>query len=227
MRDLLRLAVDPGIVSLAGGLPASELLPTAELRGCLDGVIERDGARALQYSPPWEPLKEWIAGYMRRREVVCDPGEVFITNGAQQGLALLSRLLLDRGQTAVIERVTFTGVQQITAGRGAAVRLLPTDLSTGADMDALEEALRPEPRPRLIVLIPNFHNPLGVSISAEKRRRAAALAAAYGVPLLEDDPYSSLRFEGADIPPIKAHDQAGMVFYIGSFSKLIAPAIRR
>jgi 2-aminoadipate transaminase len=226
MRDLLRLAVDPGIVSLAGGLPASELLPTAELRACLDGVIERDGARALQYSPPWEPLKEWIAGYMQRRSVVCDPGEVFITNGAQQGLALLSRLLLDRGQTAVIERVTFTGVQQITAGRGAAVRLLPTDLATGADMDALEEALRLEPRPRLIVLIPNFHNPLGVSISAEKRRRAAALAAAYGVPLLEDDPYSSLRFEGADIPPIKAHDQAGMVFYIGSFSKLIAPAIR-
>jgi 2-aminoadipate transaminase len=226
MRDLLRLAVDPGIVSLAGGLPASELLPTAELRACLDGVIERDGARALQYSPPWEPLKEWIAGYMRRRDVVCDPAEVFITNGAQQGLALLSRLLLDRGQTAVIERVTFTGVQQITAGRGAAVRLLPTDLSTGADMDALEEALRLEPRPHLIVLIPNFHNPLGVSLSAEKRRRAATLAAAYGVPLLEDDPYLSLRFEGADVPPIKAHDRAGMVFYIGSFSKLIAPAIR-
>ena len=226
MRDLLRLAVDPGIVSLAGGLPASELLPTAELRACLDGVIERDGARALQYSPPWEPLKEWVAGYMHQRGVACDPGEVFITNGAQQGMALLSRLLLDRGQTAVIERVTFTGVQQITAGRGAAVRLLPTDLSTGADMDALEESLRLEPRPHLVVLIPNFHNPLGVSISAEKRRRAAALAAAYGVPLLEDDPYSSLRFEGADVPPIKAYDQAGMVFYIGSFSKLIAPAIR-
>src|SRR3970040_650134 len=69
MRDLLRLAVDPGIVSLAGGLPASELLPTAELRACLDGVIERGGARALQYSPPWEPLKEWIAGYMHQRGV--------------------------------------------------------------------------------------------------------------------------------------------------------------
>lgn len=226
MRDLLRLAVDPGIVSLAGGLPASELLPTTELRACLDGVIERDGARALQYSPPWEPLKEWIAGYMRQRAVRCDAGEVFITNGAQQGLALLSRLLLDRGQAAVIERVTFTGVQQITVGRGADIRLLPTDLSTGADMDALEEALRQEPRPRLVVLIPNFHNPLGVSLSAEKRLRAASLAAAYGVPLLEDDPYLPLRFEGEDLPPIKAHDQAGMVFYIGSFSKLIAPAIR-
>lgn len=226
MRDLLRLAVDPGIVSLAGGLPASELLPTAELRACLDGVIERDGARALQYSPPWEPLKEWIAGYMRRRGVACQPEEVFLTNGAQQGLALLSRLLLDRGQAAVIEQVTFTGVQQVTAGRGAAVRLLPTDLSTGADVEALEEALRREPRPKLAVLIPDFHNPLGVSLSAEKRRKAASLAAGYGVPLLEDDPYSALRFEGAELPPIKAHDVAGLVFYIGSFSKMIAPAIR-
>jgi 2-aminoadipate transaminase len=226
MRDLLRLAVDPGIISLAGGLPASELLPTAELRACLDAVIGRDGARALQYSPPWEPLKEWIAAHMRGRGVPCQPGEVFITNGAQQGMALLSRLLLDRGQVAVVERVTFTGVQQVTAGRGAAVRLLPTDLKTGADIDALEEALREEPRPRLVVLIPDFHNPLGVSLPSEKRRRAASLAAAYGVPLLEDDPYSSLRFEGETAPPIKAYDDAGLVLYIGSFSKMIAPAIR-
>ena len=163
---------------------------------------------------------------MRRRGIACSSGEVFLTNGAQQGMALLSRLLLDRGQTAVIERVTFTGVQQVTAGRGAAVRLLPTDLSTGADMDALEEALREEPRPRLIILIPDFHNPLGVSLTAEKRRRAAGLAAAYGVPLLEDDPYSALRFEGEPVPPIKAFDTAGMVLYLGSFSKLIAPGIR-
>jgi len=226
MRDLLSLAVDPGIISLAGGLPASELLPTAELRACIDAVIERDGPRALQYSPPWEPLREWIAGFIRSKGIACQPDEVFLTNGAQQGMALLSRLLLDRGQPAVIERVTFTGVQQVTAGRGAAVRLLPTDLETGADMDALEEALRQEPRPRLIILIPDFHNPLGVSLSEEKRRRAASLAATYGVPLLEDDPYSPLRFEGRTVPPIKAFDTAGMVLYIGSFSKLIAPGIR-
>ena len=226
MRELLRLAVDPGIVSLAGGLPASELLPTTELRSCLDAVIERDGSRALQYSPPWEPLCEWIAAHMQARGVPCRPEEIFLTNGAQQGMALLSRLLLDRGQGAVVERVTFTGIQQVTAGRGAVVRLLPSDLETGADVEALGETLRLEPRPRLIILIPDFHNPLGVSLSAEKRRRAAGLAVAYGVPLLEDDPYSSLRFEGESLPPIKAYDEAGMVFYIGSFSKMIAPAIR-
>ncbi|HET7009926.1 MAG TPA: PLP-dependent aminotransferase family protein [Anaerolineales bacterium] len=226
MRDLLRLAVDPGITSLAGGLPAGELLPTAELRDSIEAVIRRDGARALQYSPPWEPLREWVSSYMLARGVACRPEDVFLTNGAQQGMALLSRLLMDRGQSAVVERVTFTGIQQVTAGRGARVRLLPTDLKTGADLDALEEALREQPRPRLVILIPDFHNPLGVSLSLEKRRRAAALAAAYGVPLLEDDPYSALRFEGETAPPIKAFDEAGLVFYIGSFSKMIAPAIR-
>ena len=226
MRELLALAVDPKIISLAGGLPASELLPLAEVRRCLDEVLAGDAARALQYSPPYEPLRQWIAEWMALRGVTCSSEEVFITGGAQQGLAILSRLLLDRGEAAVIESVTFTGVQQVTAGRGANVRTIPTDLVSGADVDALERALRTEPRPRLIVLIPDFHNPLGVSLSSDKRRRVATLAADFGVPVIEDDPYSALRFEGETAPPIKAYDQAGLVFYVGSFSKLIAPALR-
>jgi 2-aminoadipate transaminase len=226
MRELLALAVDPQIISLAGGLPASTLLPLDDIRRCLDEVLKKEGARALQYSPPYKPLREWIAEWMARRGARCSPEEVFITGGAQQGLAILSRLFLDRGDAAVIEAVTFTGVQQVTAGRGAQVRTIPTDLATGADMGALEEALQSEPRPRLIVLIPDFHNPLGVSLTSEKRRQAAALAATYGVPLIEDDPYSALRFEGEAAAPIKASDEADLVFYVGSFSKLIAPALR-
>jgi 2-aminoadipate transaminase len=226
MRELLALAVDPQIISLAGGLPASTLLPLDDVRRCLDDVLLEDGARALQYSPPYEPLRQWIAEWMQRRGVACMPDEVHITGGAQQGLAILSRLFLDRGDTAVVETVTFTGVQQVTAGRGAEVRAIPTDLTTGADMDALEDALRRAPRPRLIVLIPDFHNPLGVSLTVEKRRRAAALAAAFGVPLIEDDPYSALRFDGAPASPIKAYDETGLVCYVGSFSKMIAPALR-
>jgi 2-aminoadipate transaminase len=226
LRDLLSLAVDPDIISLAGGLPASESLPVGALTECLDAVLRRDGPRALQYSPQVEGLREWISEYMQRRGVPCRPGQVFITNGAQQGLAILSRLFLDPGDPAVIEEITFTGVQQITVGRGAKVRPISTDLATGADMDDLEAALRRQPRPRLIVLIPDFHNPLGVSLSAEKRLRAARLAAEYGVALLEDDPYSALRFQGEALPPIKAFDEAGFVFYLGSFSKMLAPAMR-
>jgi 2-aminoadipate transaminase len=133
-------------------------------------------------------------------------------------------LLLDRDDSAVIEQITFTGIQQITAGCGARVLTVPTDLTSGVDLDALEDAFREHPR--LAVLIPDFHNPLGVSLSAYKRREIAALAARYGVAIIEDDPYSALRFAGEALPPIKAYDEAGFVFYLGSFSKMLAPAMR-
>ncbi|MCL4875747.1 MAG: PLP-dependent aminotransferase family protein [Anaerolineae bacterium] len=226
MRDLLKLAVDPDIISLAGGLPASEYLPVDEFRECMDAVLLRDGSRALQYSPQWMPLREWIATYMQSLGVPCTAEQVFITNGSQQGLALVSRLLLDSGQVAVTEAVVFTGIQQVTAGRGAKVLTIPTDSRTGADMDALEEAFQHYPKPRLAVLVPDFHNPLGVSLTEEKRAQAASLAAEYGVPLIEDDPYSPLRFEGDPLPPIKTFDEGGYVFYLGSFSKMLAPAMR-
>jgi 2-aminoadipate transaminase len=226
MRELLRFAVDPTVISLAGGLPASECLPLEDFAECLDRVLFRDGPRALQYSPQLEALRSWIAQYMGTRGVDCTPEEVFITNGNQNGLAILSRLLLDPGEPAVIEEVTFTGIHQITIGREANVRAVPTDLRTGVDLDALEESFRRAPRPRLAVLITDFHNPLGVSIAAEKRKRVAELAAEYGVPVIEDDPYAPLRFRGDPIPPIKAHDNDGWVFYLGSFSKMLAPALR-
>jgi 2-aminoadipate transaminase len=141
-------------------------------------------------------------------------------------LAILSRLLLNPGDPAVVEEITFTGVQQITKGRGANVRTIPTDYSSGADMEAMEKAFQMSPKPSLAVLIPDFHNPLGVTLTREKREHAAALAAKYQVPILEDDPYSALRFTGISSPPIKAFDEAGFVFYIGSFSKMLAPSVR-
>ncbi|MFN8530459.1 MAG: PLP-dependent aminotransferase family protein [Anaerolineae bacterium] len=225
MRDLLALATAPGILSLAGGLPATEALPFEQYQRCLNTVMEREGARLMQYSPQHPALRAWIAERMRGRGVDCTPDQVFITSGAQQGLAILSRLLLDPGQTAVIEAATFTGIQQITAGRGAQVVTIPTDLNTGADVDALEAAFKAH-RPRFAVIIPDFHNPLGVSLSLEKRQRIAELAASYEIPVIEDDPYSSLRFEGEPLPPIKAFDRDGFVFYLGSFSKMLAPSVR-
>lgn len=226
MRELLRFAVDPNVISLAGGLPASECLPLEGLRECLDHVLSRDGPRALQYSPQLQDLRAWIADYMGSRGVTCTADEIFITNGNQHGLAILSRLFLDPGEPAVIEEVTFTGIHQITVGRDAEVRTLPTDLDSGVVVEAFEEALRASPTPRLSVLITDFHNPLGVSIAEENRAVLAGLAAEHGVPLVEDDPYAPLRFGGDVIPPIKAYDGSGMVFYLGSFSKMLAPALR-
>jgi 2-aminoadipate transaminase len=226
MRDLLGLAVDPGIISLAGGLPASDHMPIEEFRECINLVLDRDGARAMQYSPQYMPLRRWIASYMESRGVACTSDQVFITNGAQQGLTILSRLFLDPDAVAVIEEVTFTGIQQVTLGRRARVRTIRTNLETGAETDDLEEVFRQDPKPRLAILIPDFHNPLGVSLTAEKRRKIASLAAEYEVPLVEDDPYSALRFQGDSLPPIKAYDEIGLVFYLSSFSKMLAPGIR-
>jgi 2-aminoadipate transaminase len=226
MRDLLKFAVDPNITSLAGGLPASELLPLEPLRECIDAVLTRDGPRALQYSPQHPELRALIAEYMATRGVACTPDEVFVTNGNQHGLAILSRMFLDPEQPAVIEEVTFTGIQQVTAGRDAAIRAVPTDLDDGVEVDAMEAALRESPRPRMAILITDFHNPLGVSVAPDKRPVLAEMAARYEVPLIEDDPYAPLRFSGEAVPPIKAYDQDGWVFYLGSFSKMLAPALR-
>lgn len=226
IRSLIGHAVDPDMISFAAGLPAGELLPVKEYQQCLADVLSRDGALAMQYGPQYMPLREWIAVHMRSRGVSCEPEHLFITNGSQQSLTILSRLFLDPGQPTVVEEATFTGINLVTAGRGADVRTIPTDLTTGADMDALEAALSQSTRPQMAVLIPDFHNPLGVSLTNEKRKRAAQLANQYVVPLIEDDPYSLLRFSGQMLPPIKSFDNGGYVFYLGSFSKILAPGLR-
>ncbi len=226
-RDLIALANRPDFISFAGGLPAADLLPVAELSDCLDAVLTRDGARALQYGPPYQPLREWIAAAMQRRGVACAVEQVFITNGAQQALEILARLLLDPGQPAVLEALTFTGIIQAALAHGARVRMAPLDLATGVDPAAFEAALGADgAAARLGVVIPDFHNPAGASLTLDKRQRLAEAAARANVPLVEDDPYSLLRYAGEALPPIKAFDEAGRVFYVSSFSKIIAPAMR-
>lgn len=225
MRELLKKAADPGVISLAGGLPDSALLPVDAYQQALRTVINHEHGQALQYRPQYEPLKTWLAGMMRDRGIECDESQIFITGGNQQGLTILSRLFLDPGEPAAIEEITFTGIQQVTKGRSAEVYPIPVDLETGVDVEALE-AIFAEHRPRLAVIIPDFHNPLGVSLTLEKRQRIAQLAGQYGVPVVEDDPYSALRFKGEMLPPIKSFDDSGYVFYLGSFSKMLAPGLR-
>ncbi len=224
MRELLKKAGAPGVISLAGGLPDSRLLPAADYADCLSAVLAREGGAALQYRPMYEPLRAWAADHMCARGVDCTPEQVFITNGNQQGLSILSRLFIEPGQPAVTEAFTFTGVGQVTVGRGARTIGVPVDYQTGVDLEALEAAFMQNPR--MAVLIPSYQNPLGVTIPDANRRVIAELAARYHVPLVEDDPYSALAFDGQMPTPIKAYDEAGWVFYLGSFSKMLAPGLR-
>lgn len=226
MRDLIALAGRPEVISFAGGLPAADCLPLDEIQACLDAVLTAEGRRALQYGPPYGPLREWIADYLRGRGVACTVENVFITNGAQQALEILARLLLDPGAPAVVEALTFTGIGQVMQAHGAALRAAPLNPQCGVDPGAFERALTGGGPARLGAVIPDFHNPTGASLPAASRAALATAAARAGVPLIEDDPYSLLRYAGETLPPIKAYDEAGLVLYIGSFSKIIAPALR-
>lgn len=223
MRDLLRRASAPGVISLAGGLPDTQLLPAAEYAECLEAVLHRDGGAALQYRPMYEPLREWIAAHMRSRGVECAPENIFVTNGNQQGLSILSRLFVAPGDLTVTEAFTFTGVQQVTSGRDARVIGVPVE-QDGVDVTALEAAF--SQRPQMAVIIPDHQNPLGITLSEDKRREVARLAAQFQVPVIEDDPYSALAFDGRVLSPIKSYDKSDWVFYLGSFSKMLAPGLR-
>lgn len=224
LREMLAVVSRPGILSFAGGLPAPELFPTKEFAEAAAKVLREDPC-ALQYGPPFQPLKRHIVGLMKRRGVECREEQIFLTTGAQQGLDVLARLLLNPGGQVIMEEVVYTGVQQVVAPFQPEILTVPTDLDTGMDVDAVERLLREGAQPAFIYAISDAHNPLGVSLSMEKRHQLIALARRYGVPIIEDDPYGFLCYGSAAEPPMRALDEQ-WVFYLGSFSKILAPALR-
>lgn len=224
LRDMISVVSRPGILSFAGGLPAPDLFPTEGYARALAHVLATD-ARALQYSPPFQPLKAHIVRLMARRGVACREEQVFLTTGAQQGLDVLARLLLDPGGQVMLEETVYSGVQQVIAPFQPEVLTVGTDLCSGLDVGAVERLLEGGARPAFLYTIPDAHNPLGVSLSMEKRVRLVELARRYRVPLIEDDPYGFLCYERRPDPPLRALDES-WVFYLGSFSKILAPALR-
>ncbi|CAA9306767.1 MAG: Transcriptional regulator, GntR family domain / Aspartate aminotransferase [uncultured Gemmatimonadetes bacterium] len=224
LQTMLSVGTRPGTISFALGLPAPELFPTADLARAAAAVFE-DDPRALQYAPPSAPLQAHVAALMRSRGVTCAPEQVFITAGAQQGIALLARLLLEPGGEVLTEQLCYTGFRQAVEPFSPRFITVPSDLDTGMDVDAVEAALKGGARPAFIYTVPNGHNPLGVSLSAEKRVRLVELARGYGVPIVEDDPYGFLSYDGPPAPPLRALDDE-WVFHAGSFSKILAPGLR-
>jgi 2-aminoadipate transaminase len=224
LREMVSVVSRPGILSLAGGLPAAELFPVAGLAAAVQSVLARD-PRALQYGSPYGPLEEQIVDLMRRRGVRCRPDQVLVTSGAQQGLDIAARMLLDSGRQVAMEELTYTGIHQVVAPREATVLTVPSDLDTGLDVDALETLLADGARPAFLYVMSDAHNPLGVSLPVEKRERLVELAHRYDMLLVEDDPYGLLGYDGELAPPLRALD-AERVIYVGSFSKILAPGLR-
>ena len=223
IQEMMGLMARPGVISLALGLPAPELFPVEEFAAAAGRVLRSD-TNALQYKPGFAPLKEQVVGLMADRGVECRPEQVFLTTAAQQGLALLARLLLEDGGTVLCDELVYMGFQQVVEPYRPRILPVRSDLETGMDVDAVEAYLEAGERPAFIYCITDGHNPLGASVSAEKRERLVELARRHEVPIIEDDAYGLLHYGGAT-PPLRALEDH-WVLYVGSFSKVMAPGFR-
>lgn len=224
--SILKAATNPELISFAGGLPAMDLFPIAELRDAAERVISTHGAPALQYgaSEGYTPLREYLARHMRERGIECTADEVFLTSGAQQALDLLTRIFLNPGDAVVVETPTYLTAIRVFQAVGARMVAAPTD-GDGIVVERLPELLERH-RPKMLYTIPNFQNPTGVTLAAARRPVLAELAARYGFVVVEDDPYGQIRYAGVDLPPVRAFDREGQVVYVGTLSKTVAPGLR-
>ena len=236
IRELLKLTGAPGIISFAGGLPAPEVFPLAEIAEAAQRVLGEHGPQSLQYSTTegYLPLRELLVRHMARYGIQVTPANVLITSGAQQGLDLVGKLFVNSGDHLLTEEPTYLGALQAFNSYQAQYLTVPID-DDGLRVDRLEEALRAGPK--FVYVLPNFQNPGGVTLALERRWRLVELASHYGVPIVEDDPYGQLRYEGEHLPPLVKIDAEhhgarngrpfrGGVLYLGTLSKTLAPGLR-
>lgn len=235
IRELLKLTEQPDIISFAGGLPAPEVFPLKEFQEACNRVLETSGPQALQYGTTegYRPLREMIARHTARYGIEITADNILITSGSQQALDFIGRLFINNGDHIVVESPTYLGALQAWNAYGANYVAVPSD-EHGMIVDELEKALRVGPK--FIYVLPNFQNPSGTTLSLERRRKLVELADKYGVPIVEDDPYGQLRFEGEHLPSVVSLDSefrgpngghySGNVIYLSTFSKLLAPGLR-
>ncbi|MCB0034087.1 MAG: PLP-dependent aminotransferase family protein [Anaerolineales bacterium] len=225
IREILKVTADPEVISFAGGLPNANFFPVDEIAAAASKVLAADGVTVLQYatSEGHRPLREWIAQRYEADGVHVDPDEILITNGSQQGLDLIGKVLLNEGDTAIIEKPGYLGAIQTFSLYG--VNFAPVDLlNDGLDVEQLQQLLQNQTA-KLFYSVPNFQNPSGVSYTAETRAAVAELLQQHNVILVEDDPYGALRFTGQHQPLIRHYHQ-GTSITLGSFSKIVSPGLR-
>jgi 2-aminoadipate transaminase len=231
VRELLKYTQDPTVISFGGGLPNPEAFPIEDLRLIFEQLLDEDNTPALQYGPtPGDPLlKKALATMLASRGIPANADRIIITHGAQQALELFGRVFLDPGDIAMVTQPTYLGIFTALSVYQPAYHGIPTD-EEGILTDVLEENLHTLAtdglHPKFLYVVPTFHNPTGVTMSRRRRRALVNLAAEYEIPIIEDDPYYDVRFEGEPVPPIASMDKEGWVIYLGSFSKVLAPGFR-
>lgn len=222
IREILKVTERPGIVSLAGGLPAAEGFPVEAMREATARVLADNPKEALQYaaSEGFGPLREWVAAQLATQGMRCDADQVLVTTGSQQGLDLAAKVLLDPGSTVAVESPTYLGALQAFAPYEPDFLAVDCD-----DQGPLPPALKAAQGARFLYMLPNFQNPSGRCMGAARRDALMAECLRLGLPVVEDNPYGDLWFDQPPAPPLAAH-APDEVLYLGSFSKVLAPGLR-
>jgi 2-aminoadipate transaminase len=234
IRELLKVSERKEVISFAGGMPAPELFPADEILEACRKVLKENSDSALQYgaSEGYMPLREMIARHTARYGIQVSADNIMITSGSQQALDLLGKVFINRGDRLLVETPTYLGALQAWNAYGAEYITVPSD-EDGIQTDNLYEAMRYGPK--FMYILPNFQNPTGTTIPLSRRLKLIEIADHFGVPIIEDDPYGQLRFEGENLPSVVTLDSkmqaqnggyTGNVIYLSTFSKILAPGLR-
>ncbi|WP_291635315.1 PLP-dependent aminotransferase family protein [Clostridium sp.] len=228
IRELLKFAENPEIISFAGGLPCPELFPVEELQTIVQQVLKTDGRAALQYGPTEgiHSLREIIATQrMKPANVDVTADNITITAGSQQGIEFSAKIFLNKGDVVICESPSYLGA--LNAFQAYMPKFVAIQMDdNGMIIDEVEKALKQYPNAKMIYTIPDFQNPTGITMSDDRRKRLAELGAKYQIPIIEDNPYGDLIYEGSRHPSIKSFDKEGWVIYLGTFSKTFCPGLR-
>ena len=226
IREIFKLLARPGMISFAGGNPSNSALEPEVISALSAEVLEKYGTSLLQYGATdgFAPLRESAAEFLRTAQVNCTADNLLPVQGGSQAFDLLLKALINPGDVILCESPTFLGAIQAMREYNARLVAMPTD-SEGVIVEEAERLIR-EHHPKMMYVIPTFQNPTGITLSLERRKALAALAAKYGVVIAEDDPYRDLRYSGTPLPSIQSFDEEGWVVYMSSFSKYVAPGMR-
>ncbi len=228
VREILKSTADPSVISFAAGNPAPEAFPVDAVKKISNEILEKDPVLALQYgvTEGYAPLLLDLEKLLKNRfHISLEGNSVMVTSGATQVMELVTKVLCNEGDVIACENPSFIGSLNCFRSYGVRLEGVPVE-ADGMDLQALEDLLKKEPNIKFLYTIPNFQNPTGVTMCAEKRKALYDLACKYNFIILEDNPYGDLRAYGEDVPAIKTLDAEGRVIYAGTFSKVISPGLR-
>lgn len=228
IREMLKVLSQPGMLSFAGGMPAKEMFPVEAMAKAAQDIMKENGRNAMQYSSTegFPELRQQIADRMTKKQgIKTDANHILITPGSQMALDFSAKIFLDKNDIVLLESPSYLGA--INAFKICEPRFIeiPTE-EDGMIMSELEKVLAREDNVKMIYVIPDFQNPTGREWSISKRREFIDIINKYEIPVLEDNPYGELRFEGESMPTLKSFDTKGLVVYLGTFSKILAPGYR-